>query len=81
MKVIAIYPYDFEDPLTGEFSNRFDFQKFSSKKQMLKYLQKNICSDETGKPFNFKTLSEYARLGIFHKKDKDDTKIIKKILN
>ena len=34
---------------------------------------KIICSDETGKPFNFKTLSEYARLGIFYKKDKNAT--------
>ena len=75
MKVIAIYPYNFEDSLTKEFSEGFDFQKFSSKKQMLKYLQKNICSEETGKPFNFKTLNEYVRVGIFYKED-DGTKII-----
>ena len=61
MKGFMLYPYDFEDPIDGTLRPTIGIQDFNSKKEMLSYLQKNICSEETRKPFNFKTLSKYTQ--------------------
>ena len=61
MKCFMIYPYDFEDPVDGTLHPTLEINDFNSKKEMLSYLQKNICSEETRKPFNFKTLLKYTK--------------------
>jgi len=61
MKCFMVYPYDFQDPIDGTFFPMLGIKDFNSKKEMLKYLQKNICSEETRKPFKFKTLAKYAK--------------------
>ena len=47
MKGFMLYPYDFEDPIDGTLHPTIGIQDFNSKKEMLSYLQKNICSEET----------------------------------
>ena len=61
MKCFMIYPYDFEDPIDGTLHPTLEINDFNSKKEMLSYLQKNICSEETRKPLNFKTLLMYVK--------------------
>ena len=61
MKCFMVYPYDFQDPIDGTFFPMLGIKDFNSKKEMLKYLQKNICCEETRKPFKFKTLAKYAK--------------------
>ena len=61
MKCFMLYLYDFEDPIDDTLHPTIEIQDFNSKKEMLSYLQKNICSEETRKPFNFKTLLKYAK--------------------
>jgi len=61
MKCFMIYPYDFEDSVYGNIHSCIGIRDFNSKKNLLVYLQMNICSEDTRKPFNFKTLLKYAK--------------------
>ena len=83
MKCFMVYPYDFEDPIDGTFFSMLGIKDFNSKKEMLFYLQKNICSEETRKPLNFKTLSMYVKkckilcfLKKYRKRIKDKLNIV-----
>jgi hypothetical protein len=69
MRYMSVMPYDYVDKLSNEYSTKFDIQIFNSKNKMLKHLQKNICCEETKKPFNFKTLKEYEALGFMFRKE------------
>ena len=68
---IMLYSYDDFHSLSGEHLGKsFETNVFTSRKKMLEYLQKNIYSEETKKPFNFKTLKSYNKLGIYYRKVK-----------
>ncbi len=62
-------PYDgFHRDSTMYFGTEFECLDFPTKKEMLLYLQKNIFSEKTKKPFNYKTLKSYKKLGIAYRK-------------
>ena len=64
-KWMLLLPYDgYHYDSTMYFGTEFECLDFSTKKEMLSYLQKNLFSEETRKPFNFKTLKSYEKLGI-----------------
>ncbi len=67
-KYILSLPHDAYYNEGMYIKTHFDYETFSTKKKMLDYLQKNLYSEETRKPFNYTTLKQYEILGVSYQK-------------